>query len=278
MTIIIIFSTLLFAAIAAADDAVYMSKLMKALTPTPSGWSNNTHFCKWNGVVCRQSSNRVNSITLPSSSLTGTLPSDLNTLTKLTSIDLHNNSLTGPIPSLSNLNALQTVLFGHNNFTSIPDNCFSGITPLKTLNLSNNLNLVHWLFPTDLSLSTSLQTLDLQATNIIGTLPSDMFDWFPNLETLILSHNNFTGSLPLSLGRSSIMGIQVISSMKFLSQAFLTCPIQFTCLISNFDHNNILSGVVPPSLMALSSLKNVSLDNNLLQGSITLFRKGVSST
>ncbi|MCI64231.1 putative receptor protein kinase TMK1-like, partial [Trifolium medium] len=62
----------------------YMSDLLKALTPTPTGWSNDTHHCKWKGISC-DSSQSVTSIKLPSSSLTGTLPPYLNsTLTNLT--------------------------------------------------------------------------------------------------------------------------------------------------------------------------------------------------
>ncbi|KAK2448837.1 receptor kinase TMK4 [Trifolium repens] len=45
---------------------------MKSLTPTPTGWSNNTDHCKWKGISC-DSSRSVTSIMLPSSSFTGTL-------------------------------------------------------------------------------------------------------------------------------------------------------------------------------------------------------------
>lgn len=42
--------------------------------------------------------------------------------------------------------------------------------------------------------------------------------------------------------------------------------------------DNQLTGVVPDSLMRLSSLKNVSLDNNELQGPVPVFGKGVTFT
>lgn len=287
-------------AINADEDADYMSQLLKALTPTPTGWSQKTHFCKWNGIVCM--SGRVRAITLPSSNLNGTLPPDLNTLTNLTHIDLHNNSLTGPLPYLSGLYLLQTVSFGHNNFTSILDGCFRVIPDLRTLNLSNNLNLIPWLFPRDLSDSSFMQTLDLEATNILGTLPSEMFDWFPRLHTVFLSHNSITGMLPVSLGKSVVRylrfndqgmwnrftgSIDVISSMKFLSQAWLhnngfTGPIP-NMSNSNylFDlqlHSNILTGLVTPSLFPLSTLKNISIHDNHLQGPVPVFPKDIKAT
>ncbi|XP_004492958.1 receptor-like kinase TMK4 [Cicer arietinum] len=301
-SLLLLFSILLVG-INADEEADYMSKLLKALTPTPTGWSHNVSYCNWNGVVCR--SRRVISISLPSSSLSGVLPPDLSSLANLTHLDLHNNSLTGAVPDMFGVYAIQTVYLGHNNFNLIPEGWFGGLrynADLQTLNLSNNLNLLRWLLPTDLSGFSSLHTLDLEATNIIGFLPSDMFDMFPNLNTVFLSYNNITGTLPPNLGKSKVRylrlndqgtwngftgTIEVISSMKFLSQAWLHNNL-FSGQIPNmsnctylFDlqlHSNSLCGLVPPSLFALSTLKNISLDNNLLQGPIPVFHKGVKAT
>lgn len=295
------FLVIVFVTIINGDgDADYMSDLMKALTPTPTGWSNNIHYCKWNGILCQ--SNRVVSIKLPSSSLSGTFPPNFNTLTNITYIDLHNNSLTGSLPNFYGLAGLQTVSLGHNMFTSIPPGCFQLLHDLRTLNLSNNLNLDSWAFPiTDLTFSISTETIDLEATNMIGSLPPEMFNTFPSLNTFILSHNNITGSLPLSLGESRVRclrlnhqgfsrlsgTIDVISSMRFLSQAWLhnnlfTGPIptmfNSTYLSDLQLKNNLLTGLVPSSLLALTSLNNISLDNNAFQGPIPAFRKGVKAT
>jgi len=299
----LLFSLLLVVTINAQQDleVTYMSQLLKALTPTPSGWSNNTHHCNWTGIGCDQSS-QVVAIKLPSSSLTGTLPQNLYSLSSLTHLDLHNNSLTGPLPSMSALFALKTVYLGHNNFTSIPNHCFQLLTVMQTLNLSNNLKLMPWIFPKDLIDSKVMHTLDLEATNIIGSLPSDMFDWFPHLHTVFLSHNDITGTLPRSLENSVVRylrlnnqgrtngfegTIEVISSMGFLSQAWLNNNA-FTGPIPNlsnsthlFDlqlHSNFLQGLVPPSLFSLSSLTNISLDSNNFQGPIPMFHKGVKAT
>ncbi|MCH87068.1 putative receptor protein kinase TMK1-like [Trifolium medium] len=279
-----------------------MSDLLKALTPTPTGWSNNTNYCKWKGISC-DSSQSVTSIVLPSSSLSGTLPPNINCLTNLNHIDLHNNSLYGPLPSFYGLFFnLQTISLGHNNFTLVPAGCFYGIYDLRTLNLSNNLNLKNWVFPIkDLANSGSLHTLDLEATNMMGDLQSEMFDSFPNLHTFIISHNQIGGNLPQSLRKSAVRYLQldnqggygiggtidVISSMSNLSQAWLH-ENSFTGRIPNMSkctnlsdlqlQSNYLSGLVPPSLLALSSLNIISLDNNILQGPRPVFHKGVKAT
>ncbi|PNX73729.1 receptor protein kinase TMK1-like protein, partial [Trifolium pratense] len=296
---------LLIISIAAiTDEADYMSDLLKALTPTPTGWSNKTHYCKWKGISCHSnsynSSQLVTSIMLPSSSLTGTLPPYLNsTLTYLTHIDLHNNSLNGPLPYFSNLSMLKTVSLGHNNFSSIPENCFDTILSLRTLNLSNNLNLSNWVFPMDdLRSSDFLDTLDLEATNMMGPLHPETFIWFEYLLTFFISHNKIYGNLPQSPENSRVRYLQlnnnrfegtisVISTMSNLSQAWLhnnkfagRIPNMSNCTnLSDLQlQSNHLIGLIPPSLLALSSLNIISLDNNVLHGPIPVFHKGVKAT
>ncbi|PNX94382.1 receptor protein kinase TMK1-like protein [Trifolium pratense] len=292
------FSLLLHTAI--ADDAVFMNKLSKALTPTPSGWSSSATFCNWSGVKC-DGSNRVISINLASSSLTGKLPSDLNSLSELTTLSLQSNSLSGELPSLANLSNLQTVFLGNNNFTSIAKGCFEGLTSLQKLSLTPNTNLAPWTIPTELTQSSNLVELDLGQTNLIGSLP-DIFDTLVSLQKLRLSYNNLTGDLPNSFSGSGIQNlwlnnqqddygftgsIDLLSSMSHLTQVWFqknkfTGPIPDLSNCTNlFDlqlRDNQLTGVVPSSLMSLSSLTNVSLDNNKLQGPFPSFEKGVKVT
>ncbi|CAJ1849988.1 unnamed protein product [Sphenostylis stenocarpa] len=284
--------------IATADDAAFMSKLAKALTPTPSGWSA-TSFCSWTGVDC--SANRVISINIASQSLTGTLPPDLNSLSHLTSLYLQGNALYGALPSLAYLSMLESVYLDGNNFTSIPDGCFQGLTNLQSLSMTDSINLAPWAIPTDLTQSSNLVKLDLGNANLVGTLP-DVFDSFVSLQELCLSCNNLTGGLPKTFAGSGIQNlwlnsqkdgfgfsgiIEVLASMTHLSQVWLhknlfTGPIpdlsNCTTLFDLQLRDNQLTGVVPPSLMSLSSLQNVSLDNNVLQGPVPSFGKGVKVT
>ncbi|XP_047162125.1 receptor-like kinase TMK4 [Vigna umbellata] len=283
---------------AIADDAAFMSKLAKALSPTPSGWSG-TSFCQWNGVKC--TNNRVSSINIASRSLTGTLPPDLNSLSQLTSLSLQGNALSGALPSLANLSMLETVFLGGNNFTSIPDGCFQGLSSLQSLSMADSFNLAPWRIPAELTQSTNLVKLDLGNTNLIGTLP-DVFDSLVSLQELRLSYNNLTGGLPKTFAGSGIQNlwlnnqndgfgfsgtIEVLASMTRLSQVWFQKNLftgsipdlsNCTALIDLQLRDNQLTGVVPPSLMSLSSLQNVSLDNNVLQGPVPSFGKGVKVT
>ncbi|XP_058759492.1 receptor-like kinase TMK4 [Vicia villosa] len=289
------FSLLLHTAI--ADDGVFMSKLAKSLSPTPSGWTTASSFCSWNGVKC-DDSNRVTSINVASKSLTGTIPSDLNSLSELTTVSFQSNSLAGALPSLANLSNLQSVFLSSNNFTSIPDGCFQGLTSLQKLSMTGNTNLKPWTFPAELTQSLNLVELDLGQTNLIGSLP-DIFAPLFSLQKLRLSYNNLTGDLPNSFSGSGIQNLwlnnqqdgsgftgslDLLSTMSHLTQVWFqknkfTGPIPDLSNCTNlFDlqlRDNQLTGVVPHSLMSLASLTNVSLDNNNLQGPFPSFGKGV---
>uniref|UniRef100_A0A2N9HQ04 Protein kinase domain-containing protein n=1 Tax=Fagus sylvatica TaxID=28930 RepID=A0A2N9HQ04_FAGSY len=264
-----------------ADDAAVMSKLLSTLSPTPSGWSNTTHYCNWTHVTC-DSTLRVTSIELITQSLFGTLPSNLGTLTHLTILFLQGNSLTGPIPSLANLTSLQQLYLDNNNFTSIPPGFFQGLTSLQILFLSQNSHLAPWTIPTELTQSTRLKNLCASNANIFGSLP-DIFNSFPSLQELQLSFNNLTGPLPKSFGGSGIQKlwldnqlnglsgtIDVLSSMTQLSQACLnnnkfTGPIpnlsNCTSLLHLQLQDNQFTGLVPDSLMSIPTLKHISLEN-----------------
>ncbi|KAL9377237.1 hypothetical protein Peur_031357 [Populus x canadensis] len=279
-----------------ADDAGTMLKLASALTPTPKGWSttNTNGYCKWNGVKC--DNNNVISINLASQGLSGTLPSELSTLSQLQSLSLQDNKLIGPLPSLANLAFLREVYIGTNNFTSIPADFFKGLTSLQTLSMDANINLEPWAISTDLTESSSLNTFEASHANIFGTIP-DMFASFPSLQNLRLSYNNLTGGLPPSFANSGIqnlwlnnqeMGlsgtIEVLPSMEQLSQVWLqknqfTGPIpDFSKSKSLFDlqlRDNQFTGIFPVSLSSQAGLLNISFYNNKLQGPVPQFGKGV---
>ena len=193
MVRLIYLSTLIFSflTLSSADDAAVMAKLLASFGTAPSGWSNTTDYCEWKNVIC-DSSNCVTNITLVSQSLTGTLSSDLGTLTRLTILSLQNLSLSGPIPSLANL------------------------TRLQNITMSENLNLAPWTIPTELSQATSLVIFYAINANIFGSLP-DFFGSFPSLQDLRLSYNNLDGTLPKSFRGSRIQNLWLNSQQNGLS-------------------------------------------------------------
>ncbi|XP_042066515.1 receptor-like kinase TMK4 [Salvia splendens] len=271
----------------ASDDSAAMSKLLSSLSPAPHGWSSSAQFCTWNNVNCDSTNSFVTNINLDSASISGTLPPEINQLSKLQSFAVQKNSLSGALPSFENMTSLQQILLDDNQFSSISDNFLAGLTNLQVFSISENKALASWQIPAYLSDSSNLVKFYASNASISGVIP-DIFGSFLNLQDLRLSYNNLTGSLPGSFSGSEIRNlwlnnqdlglsgtIDVLSDMSQLSQVWLhanaftggipdlsNCPNLFDLQL----RDNRFTGVVPPSLVNLPSLLNITLQNNKLQG------------
>ncbi|XP_062110073.1 receptor-like kinase TMK4 [Humulus lupulus] len=244
------------------DDAV-MSSLLEAISPAPTGWSHSADYCsEWKGVNC-SSSGRVTTINLANLDLTGTLPSNLASLSELTHFNLQGNRFSGPLPSFANLSLLEEIFLDHNKFTSVPPGCFQGLTRLVDLTMDQNGDLSLWAFPIELTGSRSLVNLSMVSCKVNGSIPDIFFGSFPNLRNLNLSSNHLDGVLPPSFPES---GIQKLS----LSHNYFTGPIPDLSKLETLSElqlqDNQFTGVVPSSLMSIRSLRKVSLMDNRLQG------------
>nr|GLL41441.1 receptor-like kinase TMK4 [Ipomoea trifida] len=278
------------------DDAAVMSKLLAALSPTPSGWSTSRDPCAWDYVSCK--SGNVVTINLDSQSISGELPSEITQLASLQVLSVEQNFLSGPLPSFANMSSLVELYLDNNEFSSIPKDFLLGLPNLRTFSISDNALLGPWQIPSYLSESTSLGSFYASNASIDGLIPN-FFDSLPNLHNLRLSYNNLTGSLPGSFGSSGIQNlwvnnqlqglsgtIDVISSMTQLSQVWLH-DNAFTGQIPNLSEcenlfdlqlkNNQFTGVVPSSIMTLPKLVNITLQNNNLQGPMPQFRESVKT-
>ncbi|GMI96093.1 BAK1-Associating Receptor-Like Kinase 1 [Hibiscus trionum] len=278
----------------AVDDSAAIQKIASGFRNAPKGWSSTStnNYCNWQGIRCDKSS-RVNYISLASKSVSGTLAPEIADLSELRSVSLQRNSLSGNIPSFGSLSNLQNLFLDFNGFSSITPNAFAGLSSIQRLSLSENPMLGPWTFPNVSNLTTIVE-LEVSNTNIYGTLP-DIFGSLSSLQSIRLSYNNFNGTLPASLGGSMIQNLwinnqntgfgftgtlDVLSNMTQLAQVWVhansfTGPIpDLSKCTSLFDlqiRDNQLTGPVPKSLFNLSSLKNVSLDNNKLQGPFPIF-------
>ncbi|KAG2615328.1 leucine-rich repeat receptor protein kinase HPCA1-like isoform X1 [Panicum virgatum] len=237
----------------------------------PSNWNGNDP-CrdKWVGIIC--TGNRVTSVRLSSFGLSGTLSGDIQSLSELVYLDLsYNKDLGGPLPaiigSLSNLQNLILVgctfsgeipkelgQLSNLIFLSLNSNKFSGSIPATLGNLSK----LYWFDLADNKLTGELPIFDgtnlgldnltntkhfhFGINQLSGPIPSQIFSSYMKLIHVLLDNNNFSGSIPPTLG--------LLSTLEVL----------------RFDNNPQLNGQVPSNINNLTKLAELHLENSQLTG------------
>ncbi|XP_010484520.1 PREDICTED: probable LRR receptor-like serine/threonine-protein kinase At4g37250 [Camelina sativa] len=151
--------------------------------------------CSWRGVTCDVSSRHVTVLSLPSSKLSGTLPSNLGSLSSLQRLDLSNNNMNGSFPvSLLNATELRFLDLSDNHISGELPASFGALLNLQALNLSGNSFFGE--LPKTLGWNTNLTEISLKNNHISGKIPGG----FKSTEYLDLSSNLIKGSLPSHFG------------------------------------------------------------------------------
>ncbi|CAH8366240.1 unnamed protein product [Eruca vesicaria subsp. sativa] len=136
--------------------------------------------------------------------------------------------------------------------------CTSDGTAVLTLRLPG-IGLVGTIPPNTLGKLESLETLSLRSNLIGGNIPPDITS-LPSLRYLYLQHNNFSGEVPSFL--SQHLDILDLSFNSFTGK--IPATLQKLTMLSL--QNNKLSGPIPN--LDTRSLKLLNLSNNHLNGSI----------
>ncbi|KAK1386295.1 putative leucine-rich repeat receptor-like protein kinase [Heracleum sosnowskyi] len=136
-----------------------------------------------------------------SNQLTGSIPSTLGLVSTLEVVRLDRNSLSGPIPSsISKLTTVNELHLCNNRLTGpLPD--LSEMSYLTYLDLSNNSFTASDVPPWFTTVQ-SLTTLMMERTGLQGEVPVALFT-APQLQTVILRHNQLNGTLDLGTSYSS---------------------------------------------------------------------------
>ena len=250
-------------------------------------WSGSTAIGSWDGVTVDGSPLRVTSLVLSDSQLTGTIPSELGSLSNLKSLNLSNNRLTGTIPAeLGSLSNLESLNLSSNELTGIPGE-LGNLPNLETLYLG--FNELAGPIPGELGNLSNLETLYLGFNELAGPIPAELGS-LSNLKSLNLSNNRLTGTIPAELGSLSNLESLNLSSNEltgipgelgnlpnletlYLGFNELAGPIpgelgNLSNLETLYLGFNELAGTIPAELGSLSNLKSLNLSNNRLTGTI----------
>ncbi|KAI3684322.1 hypothetical protein L6452_33544 [Arctium lappa] len=195
-------------------------------------------------------------------------------LTNLEELDLSGNILNDTpdiqeCTRLSRLEKLKSITLQANNFNKSIISCLSALPSLKTLDLSSSLQSSRGSFPIqELShLPRDLKVLILSYNEFNGTLPMEAFASFHHLEVLDLSWNKFVGSIPST--------IQALSSLRVVSFAYnmLNGSLLGLCELKNLHEldisHNMFDGNPPQCFNRLSSLKLLDISSNRFTGILT---------
>lgn len=229
-----------------SDEGFALLSFKNSIAKDPEGslsnWnSSDANPCSWNGITCRDQ--KVVSVSIPRTKISGFLPSSLFTLPSLRHVNLRSNGFFGPLPAeLLQAQGLQSlVLFG---------------------------NLLSGPLPNDIGKLKYLQILDLSQNFFNGSLPSSIIEC-KRLRSLDLSHNNFTGPLPDGFGKNLVLLQELDLSYNKFNGSIPSDLGNLSNLQGTVDlSHNLFSGSIPASLGDLPEKVYIDLTYNNLSGPI----------
>nr|GMC68965.1 putative leucine-rich repeat receptor-like serine/threonine-protein kinase At2g24130 [Ipomoea batatas] len=207
--------------------------------------------------------------------LTGNIPSEIGNCPELWTLNLYDNQLTGEIPySLTNASDMINLDVENNHLSGeLPSVIVSKLNKLWFLHLSNNAMVSHDLntdlepFFTALSNCSRLAELELSSMGLGGRLSSSLARVGATLETLQLQDNQIIGSIPRDFGRFSNLTLLNLTA-NLLNGTITTEISKMASLEQLYLSHNMLTGDIPEALGQLSHLGVLDLSNNRLSGSI----------
>ncbi|MFQ6639383.1 hypothetical protein Gotur_016062, partial [Gossypium turneri] len=232
---------------------------------------NLTSPCNWFGISCDNAGSIIG-INLASSRIRGNLSNlDFSYFPNLACLNLSSNVLSGPIPSelgllskLTHLNLSMNYLSGFLPFS------LANLTQISLLYVGNNL-ISGELDPRLFSDWNRLRFLELHNNNFTGMIPSEI-GLLVNLVELALSSNHFhAGFTSKPSFRSLSLHLLVPYHKSVKVQRFSFSLQRSTTLQVPYRRNLSVpasSDVVPLEIGKLSSLEDLDLSENKLNGQI----------
>ncbi|KAK9941711.1 hypothetical protein M0R45_007407 [Rubus argutus] len=298
-----------------SNDLDSLFKLKTALensNPTLlSSWKQENPTCNFTGVLCN-SNGLVSEINLSQQNLSGSLPfdaicslreletlslgsnflygsltQDLSNCTNLQELDLGMNAFTGKVPDLGSLNQLRLLSLNGSGFSGIfPWKSLENLTKLTFLSLGDvpfdespittelaKLDKLYWLYLSNSSITgkiqegignlTLLENLELSQNQLVGEIPQSITN-LKKLWQLELYENFLTGKFPVGFG--NLTSLTNFYAANNSLEGDLSELKSLTGLVSLQLYENQLIGEVPEEFGEFKNLANLSLYANKLTG------------
>ena len=242
-------------------------------------WNTDAPLDTWYGVTTDRDG-YVIKLSLPGKEgsrkrLTGEIPAELGSLTRLVELDLSGNFLSGKIPfQLNNLTGLETLnLRGNSLEGPIPipppegeGTTLGSIDSLKALDLGRNE--LNGGISAELVKLRNLEELRLDGNELSGRLP---VQWGAGLKVVDLSRNDFTGGIPAGLAE-----LPNLEELRLdWNELSGILPVQWGGGLEVVDlSRNELYGEIPEALGTLANLETLALGHNNFRGCIPVSLRG----
>lgn len=205
-------------------------------------------------------------LTLWGNKFMGKIPQEIGFLPNVQALYLGNNNFSREIPeSLVGLNTLKFLDLSRNRFGGEIQDIFGRLTQVKFLLLHNN-SYEGGIHSSQVLELPNIVRLDLSHNRFSGPLPVEISQ-MSSLKYLMLAYNNFTGSIPFQYGNLS--GLQALDlSFNELNGSIPSSLGNLRSLLWLMLANNSLTGPIPPEIGNCSSLLWLNVANNALSGGI----------